>query len=361
MQEFKPGSDCAGVSAPPVEPECDDLGLTESRNMEARTSATTPVLHEAKLNLVSPSEPVIGRVVFNKRCLSVKSASFVHHIAIDTAGTPLAGNFLPGQVFGVIPPGLDDRGRPHKVRFYSVASPWWGEDGEGNVVSTIANRLIDERKPQRSGDDPDDHRLYLGVCSNYLCDLREGDEVKLSGPHGKSFLLPKNPADHDYLFIATGTGIAPFIGMVQELFEHPGGPRGCKVHLVMGAPYTTDLIYDGLFRNYQAKHDSFHYHRAISREPRPGSDSGVYVDSVIDEAYDRVFGPLLENSRTLVYVCGVAGMQIGLFRLFARRGLADSYLRIRKDEVAAASPDEWASDTIKRHVKPTRRCMLEIY
>ena len=45
----------------------------------------------------------------------------------------------------------------------------------------------------------------------------------------------------------------------------------------MGAPYTNDLLYDDLFRMYQAKYDNFHYHTAISRERRPdgGRSHGI--------------------------------------------------------------------------------------
>jgi len=32
-----------------------------------------------------------------------------------------------------------------------------------------------------------------------------------------------------------------------------------------------------------------------------------------------------------------------------------------KDELAVIDPAEWEADKIKRHVRPTRRCMLEVY
>ena len=73
-----------------------------------------------------------------------KSASFVKHLEIDVSGTELAGNFTTGQAFGVIAPGLDHRGKPHKVRLYSFACPSSGEDGAGNIISTTPKRLIDE-------------------------------------------------------------------------------------------------------------------------------------------------------------------------------------------------------------------------
>lgn len=318
---------------------------------------THPVLPEAKMNIVPPTKPVTARVAANTLCMKGKSASFVRHVAIDVSGTPLEGNFLVGQSFGIIPPGNDERtGKPHKVRLYSIACPSWGEDGEGKVVSTTPKRLIEEIDDP---EDPDQHKLYVGVASNYLCDLRPGEEVQVSGPSGKRFLLPENPADHDYLFIATGTGIAPFRGMAMELLEHPDGPCPSQMHLLMGTPYSNDLLYDDLFSRYAEAFENFHYHTAISREPRPDGRRGPYVDHLLEDKID-LFRPLLQSPRTLIYICGLAGMQIGVFTALATLGLADQYVQI-KDELADTPPNDWDPKSVKRYVRPTPRCMLEVY
>ena len=327
--------------------------------MSEQTTATDPVLPQAKMNLVKPGVPVIGRVVSNDLCMNGKSNSFVRHTEIDVSGTPLEGNFLVGQSFGVIAPGVDEKGKPHKVRLYSVACPSWGEDGQGKVVSTTPKRVIEEYKPQKPGDDENAHQLFLGVCSNYLCDLQPGDEVMVTGPAGKRFLLPVNPADHDFLLIATGTGIAPFRGMAMELLENPDGPCPSRIHLMMGTPYTTDLLYDDLFRRLQDEHDNFTYHTAISREPRPGSRRGIYVDALLDERMD-VFGELLQSPRTLLYLCGLLGMEAGIYRVMARHGLADGFIKLG-EELAGVDPAEWAGKQIKRHIRATPRCMVEVY
>ncbi|MHC4990273.1 MAG: ferredoxin reductase domain-containing protein [Planctomycetota bacterium] len=327
--------------------------------MAENVASTDPVQPDAKMNLVRPTEPVTGTVVSTESCLKSKSNAFCRHVAIDVSGTPLEGNFLVGQSFGVVAPGTDENGKPHKVRLYSIACPSWGEDGEGKVVSTTPKRLIDERSPQREGDDPDDHSLFIGVCSNYLCDLRVGDKVQVTGPSGKRFLLPKNPDDHDYLFIATGTGIAPFRGMVMELLQRPGGPSPSRIHLVMGSPYTSDLMYDDLFTQCDDAHDNFTYHVAISRERRPDGSRGIYVDRLVEEKMD-VFGPLLESPRTLVYMCGLLGMQVGLYKGFAAAGVGDAYMAL-KPEIENVPHAEWTTEQIKRYIKPTARCMVEVY
>lgn len=311
------------------------------------------------MNLVPPSHPVVGRVVASDICTKGKSHSFVRHVAIDVAGTPLAGNFLVGQSFGVIPPGVDKSGKPHQVRLYSIASPSYGDDGKGIVLATTVKRTIDEFKPQSPGESREDHGLFLGVCSNYLCDLQIGDQVNVTGPNGKRFLLPSNPAEHDFLFIATGTGIAPFRGMVQELLTGPRAVPESQIHLVMGSPYTTDLLYDDLFCKMQKEHRNFHYSTAISRESRPDGRPGFYVDRLIDERIDE-FAPLLANPRTLIYICGLLGMQIGIFSVLAAHELWEPYL-IAKGELSSIAPADWRPEMIKRHARPTRRCMIEVY
>lgn len=55
-------------------------------------------------------------------------------------------------------------------------------------------------------EDPDKR----GVCSNFLCDAKAGDEVMLTGPSGKVLRMPESTPEVDLIMVATGTGIAPF-------------------------------------------------------------------------------------------------------------------------------------------------------
>ncbi len=312
----------------------------------------TPVtLPQVQMNVVRPNAPVLGRVVKNEICTaSLKAAGFVRHIEFDVSGTPLAGSYRAGQAFGVIPPGLNAKGKPHLVRLYSIACPSGGEDGTGNIVSTTVKRTIDEHW--------DDHSLFLGVASNYLCNLSVGDEVQLSGPNGKRFLLPTNPNDHDYLFIATGTGIAPFRGMVKDLLA-----GGCQRHitLVMGSPYRTDLLYHDEFLNLQEHHANFTYLTAISRERDDEGRPGMYAHQRIAHERDRIL-PSLSQGETLVYICGIAGMELGVYQTLARTLTGESlgaYLEC--DRHTLADVDNWSKATLHKQLKSTDRVFVEVY
>ena len=326
------------------------------------TTVPMPEFPEVQMNLVTPKSPVTGTVVKSEVCLrgGRKSASFVRHVEIDVSGTPLEGTCRAGQSFGVIAPGEGENGKPHKVRLYSLASPTCGEDGEGKIIATTPKRVIDEYTPQKEGDDQERHELFLGVCSNYVCDLQVGDKVQVTGPSGKRFLLPVDHNKHDYVFMATGTGIAPFRSMCKDLFENPDGPTTSQVHVVMGTPYTTDLLYDDFFCELEETHENFHYHKAVSRERQEDGSKGLYVGQMVDKKFDEVFGPILQSERGLMYLCGLLGMQFGIYQLFAEKEITKAYMTI-KDELKDVPYTDWDKEQMRRYIKPTHRLMVEVY
>ncbi|MFN0133844.1 MAG: hypothetical protein ACKVW3_15115 [Phycisphaerales bacterium] len=307
-------------------------------------------LVDVQMHLHSPADPATAICVANERCTAPKSAAFVRHIAFDVSNSRLVGAFRAGQSFGVLPPGLDANGKHHKVRLYSIASPSRGEDGQGRVFATTVKRTIDEHR--------DTHKLFLGVASNYLADLRPGDAVRLTGPSGKRFVLPARPADHDYLFFATGTGIAPFRGMVAELLSLPTPPAVC---LVMGSAYASDLLYHQHFLDVAARHPSFTYLTAISRERQADGGPPLYVQDRLNTHRD-LLAPLLGSHRTLIYICGLAGMELGVFQHLADilpAATLDPYLAVEPD--LRAAPKSWTRTMIPRQIRPTRRLALEVY
>ncbi len=57
-----------------------------------------------------------------------------------------------------------------------------------------------------------------GYFSPKLSKLKPGDLVEINGPFGKFKIDEKKIADHKFVFVASGTGIAPFRSMVRT---HP--------------------------------------------------------------------------------------------------------------------------------------------
>ncbi len=324
--------------------------MTASESPITRRREEGPALPDVSMHLHTPATPATGTVVSSVRCTRNKSSSYVRHVTIDVSGTKIAGTIRPGQSFGVIPPGLDPSGRPHKLRLYSIASPTRGEDGRGNVIATTVKRTIDEHW--------ESHKLFLGVASNYLCDLQVGDAVTVTGPSGKRFIVPADADAHDYVFVATGTGIAPFRGMILDLLESNSSSR---IALVMGVPYANDLLYDEALIELAAKHPNFSYITALSRERQPDGAPPMYVQNRL-ETHRELLGSILASDRGLIYICGLAGMELGIFQQLARTlppPHLDAYLQVDAD--ALGSIGAWERRMIHKQVRPTRRIFTEVY
>ena len=304
-------------------------------------------LPEVDMNIYSPREPVEVPVVENRIVTRESSPNFIRHVSFDISDTKLQGNIQLGQSFGILPPGKNEKGRPYKLRLYSLASPFEGEKGEGRIISTTVKRIIEEWEDQG--------RLYLGVCSNYLCNLKAGDKVKMTGPAGRRFLLPENRTDFNYVFFATGTGIAPYRGMVYDLLKEG---VNSDIYLIFGTPYRTDILYEEFFRELEKTHDNFHFYVFVSREDRRADGTKKYVQYAIDDHQEELM-PILKQENTLLYICGLEGMQAGIYRRLAHHGLFE-YMNL-KESVQGKSPDEWTKKDIKRRIKPGTRTFVEVY
>lgn len=301
---------------------------------------------DVKINIYKPKNPVPVKIVESRICTTASSPNFIRHITFDVSGTELEGNVVSGQSLGILPPGEDHRGKPHKLRLYSVSSPSRGENGEGKLYSTTVKRVIDEHW--------DTQEIFMGVCSNYLSSQQPGDEVQMTGPSGKRFILPENPEEYNYVFVATGTGIAPFRGMCTDLLEKD--LQG-QIAVLFGCPYRTDLLYKELFENWDKEHHNFHYLKAISREDRREDGSKKYVQTLFEDE-SEVLDPIMSDKKTLVYICGLKGMEQGLYTHFLKNGM-EEYVNV-SDKIKDIPMEEW-DDKSWRKVKPGERMLVEVY
>lgn len=303
-------------------------------------------LPDVELNIYSTKSPVEATIVENYVATKESSPNIIRHITFDITGTDLVGRVVAGQSIGVLAPGLNEKGKPHKLRLYSVSSPTDGEQNKKHLISTTVKRVVEEI---------DENKLYLGVCSNYLSDLKPGDKVQLTGPSGKRFLLPKDANSYNYVFFATGTGIAPFRGMIMDLVT-----KGFKseVALVFGCPYRTDLLYPSYFEEVVSEHNNFHYITCVSREDRRPDGSKYYVQSALID-HEKTLAPILSKDNTLIYLCGLKGMETGIYHNLALMGLSE-YLTI-KEPLAEIAPTDWDYESMKKALKPSNRTFEEVY
>ena len=210
---------------------------------------------------------------FEARVLrSLPLSEFTKHIQLEVSGVTRFG-FVPGQWLSVkayTPDGED------MTRAYSVASP---PSANGHVAFCL-NRVQD------------------GFMSNYLCSLNAGAAIAFQGPFG-NFIL--HPPLRDTVFIATGTGIAPFRSMLHWLLAERDRHQGQQFWLLFGARCERDIYYREEFERLAAKHANFHFLPTLSRGEAQWKGLRGYVQEHLTE---------IVGTRTDMhaYICGLDKM-----------------------------------------------------
>ena len=285
----------------------------------------------AYTNLYGPkaaAKSITATVTGNVRVTEVGREYDTHHIVLDFGSMPFP--VLEGQSIGIVPPGQDAQGRAHHPRQYSVASPRNGErPGYNNLSLTIKRVLADHQG-----------RPVRGVASNYMCDLKVGDTVQVTGPFGASFLMPNHPRSN-IVMICTGTGSAPMRAMTEwrRRLRASGRFEGGKLLLFFGARTQQELPYFGPLQNLPL--DFIDTNFAFSRAP---DGPKRYVQDVMRERAADL-APLLADDNTFIYVCGLKSMEEGV-------------VLAMRDVVREAGQD-W--DALAARLKSRGRLHLETY
>ena len=238
---------------------------------------------------------ITATVVGNVRVTEVGKEYDTHHIVLDFASMPFP--VLEGQSIGILPPGNDDKGKPHYARQYSIASPRNGERPGYNNVSLTIKRVLQDHQGN----------AVRGVGSNYMCDLQVGDQVQVIGPFGTSFLMPNHPRSN-IVMICTGTGSAPMRAMTEwrRRLRQSGKFEGGKLMLFFGARTKEELPYFGPLQTLPK--DFIDINFAFSRTPE---QLKRYVQDVMRERAADL-GALLKDPNTYFYVCGLKSMEEGV-------------------------------------------------
>ena len=249
------------------------------------------------VNLYAPEKPALATVSGNFRLTADDASSDIRHIVLEFGGA--AFPVLEGQTIGILPPGVDASGKPHHVRLYSVASPRDGERPRYNNLSLTVKRVTEDHagKP------------VLGVASNYLCDLAKGDEVRVVGPYGATFLMPNHPGS-SLLMVCTGTGSAPMRAMTERRRRRIALKEGGELLLFFGARIAGELPYFGPLLKLPKEFIDINF--AFSRVP---GQSKKYVQDRIRERGADV-ARLLGEANCYVYICGLKGMEQGVDEAF---------------------------------------------
>jgi ferredoxin-NADP reductase len=199
-------------------------------------------------------------------------SEFTKHLELEVDGVTRFG-FVPGQWLSVKTNTPDGE---EMTRAYSIASP----PSENGHVALCLNRVED------------------GYMSNYLCGLGEGDVVTFQGPFG-DFIL--RPPLRDTVFIATGTGVAPFRSMLHWLLAGSDRHQGHQFWLLFGARHQQDIYYREEFEQLGAQHANFHFLPTLSRAEADWNGLRGYVQQHLGEVVGM-------RTDMHAYICGLDKM-----------------------------------------------------
>jgi ferredoxin--NADP+ reductase len=297
-----------------VTPEQKQTATTLETGRDATTPAkgSKPVTQakekvDVPVNIYRPNAPFVAKVISNEPLVREGGIGICQHVKFDLSGGDL--RYFEGQSIGVIPPGVDKNGKPEKLRLYSIGSTRHGDDLNDTTVSLCVRQL--EYKHPETGE------TVYGVCSTHICNLKPGDEVKVTGPTGKEMLLPSDE-DANIIMLATGTGIAPFRAFLWRMFKD--GERALNpdyqfkglAWLVFGVATTPNVLYKDELEEMQQKYpENFRLTCAISREQKNAEGGRMYIQHRVAENAEEMWN-LMQSPKTHTYMCGLKGMEDGI-------------------------------------------------
>jgi benzoate/toluate 1,2-dioxygenase reductase subunit len=186
--------------------------------------------------------------------------------------------FLPGQYVNIDVPGSGQH------RSYSFSS----SPGESKVSFLIK-------------------KIAGGVMSRWLESAQPGAKLDMTGPFGSFYL---RDVERPLLFLAGGTGLAPFLSMLEVLARANSQQ---KVHLVYGVTRDLDLVLVEQIEAYTARLPNFSYATVVADAASSHPRKGWVTEHIPADA--------LNDGDVDVYLCGPPPMVDAVRQYFDDEGV----------------------------------------
>ncbi|MCB1861273.1 MAG: oxidoreductase [Gammaproteobacteria bacterium] len=261
-----------------------------------------------------------ARVVSSERITSEKAEAEVREIVLDIPAHSFV--YVEGQSIGVLAPPPYEFGNDHHMRLYSIASTRKGEKGNRTEIAICVRRCfyIDEISGER----------YPGKCSNYLCDAKAGEEIRITGPYGRHFIMPRDTSAN-MLMVGTGTGIAPFRAFIKHVYEEEEEWKG-KIRLFYGAKSGLDMLYMNDIKNdFSHYYDEATFKAFEALSSRPAFEDPGALENKLEENAAEVW-ELMQDPKTHVYVAGIRAQSKELDTALAHiAGSEQEWMRLKRE------------------------------
>lgn len=228
---------------------------------------------------------------------------------------------------------LEYNERYTQFRFELVGEPNKFEFKAGQYVSIQVSERGERRSYSVSSSPDITHGFEIlidvapqGVGSKFLQSLNFGDTINFLGPLGRFVLTPEtNDYNKPIVFIATGSGVAPFKSMLHELLQirqarveqteqadQTFEPRQITLH--WGMRYAEDLYWLEEMQDFMQNFSNFHFNPILSRPTEDWSLSRGRVTSVLEAS-------TLDLTADY-YLCGSQEMIVAVKDILVRKNIA---------------------------------------
>lgn len=220
----------------------------------------------------------------------------VRHLAFEhDEGTPLS--FIPGQFINI---HFETDGKELK-RSYSLATI----PGKSDFIEFAAGHFPG------------------GPATELLFSIAPGTKITTSGPFGRLTLRDETPGR--YIFLATSTGVTPFLSMLPELAKRM---QDSDLHVILleGVQRREDLLYGEIFTTFAKEHPQFTFRAHYSREETDDLhdfEHKGYVQNAFDDLQ-------LDPEKDIIYLCGNPSMVDDAFNQLKERGFDAKSVRREK-------------------------------
>ncbi|WP_322047313.1 benzoate 1,2-dioxygenase electron transfer component BenC [Paraburkholderia sp. J67] len=195
--------------------------------------------------------------------------------------------FLPGQYVNIDVPGSGQH------RSYSFSSA----PGESKLSFLIK-------------------KIPGGVMSTWLEAAKTGDALELIGPLGSFYL---RDVQRPLLFLAGGTGLAPFLSMLEVLARANSQQ---SIHLIYGVTRDLDLVQVDAIEAYTAKLPNFSFSTVVADEASTHPRKGWVTQHIPANA--------LNDGDVDVYLCGPPPMVDAVRKHFDDNGVKPNSFHYEK-------------------------------
>ena len=162
-----------------------------------------------------------------------------------------------------------------------------------------------------------------GVMSTWLESARPGHHVQLPGPLGSFYL---RAAERPLLLLAGGTGLAPFLSMLEVLVRANSQQ---KVHMIYGVTRDLDLVQVEQIEAYAAKLPHFTFSTVVAEAASNHPRKGWVTEHIPAEC--------LNDGDVDVYLCGPPPMVDAVRKYFDDHGVKPNSFHYEKFTPNAAT------------------------